>query len=173
MVGWAIRCLPTQAFFMQRLCIWFDKDIAGQSMQAGGTTSLAENGVTLHIIQGIGRWVSAAWQIYICKHPVLLQAMLHAWTFPSSHMFIPPPGTLCCSCLDFAWSVSTSLLGTYFYRLLFACFTYSLNELGQSATDILPMDNSSYPSLLTSSPYLPQLHILPQTYRTIGVPWGY
>jgi len=47
-------------------------------MRAGGATSLAENGVGLHIIQGIGWWASTAWQIYICKHPVLLQAMLHA-----------------------------------------------------------------------------------------------
>jgi hypothetical protein len=47
-------------------------------MRAGGATSLAENGVAPHIIQGIGRWASPAWQIYIRKHPVLLQAMLHA-----------------------------------------------------------------------------------------------
>jgi hypothetical protein len=58
--------------------LWFDKDIAGQSMRAGSATSLAENGVAPHIIQGIGCWASDTWQIYIRKHPVLLQAMLHA-----------------------------------------------------------------------------------------------
>jgi hypothetical protein len=70
--------VPTRTFFIRRLRLWFDKDVAGQSMRAGGATSLAENGVAPHIIQGIGRWASAAWQIYIRKHPVLLQAMLHA-----------------------------------------------------------------------------------------------
>ena len=62
---------------MRRLRIWFDNNVAGQAMRAGGATSLAENGVAPHIIQGIGRWASDAWQIYIRKHPALLQAMLH------------------------------------------------------------------------------------------------
>lgn len=70
--------VPTRSFFMRRLRLFFEKDIGGQSMRAGGATSLAENGVTPHIIQGIGRWASEAWHIYIRKHPVLLQAMLHA-----------------------------------------------------------------------------------------------
>jgi hypothetical protein len=70
--------VPTRGFFIRRLRMWFDKDVAGQSMRAGGATSLAENGVAPHIIQGIGRWASPAWQVYIRKHPVLLQAMLHA-----------------------------------------------------------------------------------------------
>jgi hypothetical protein len=70
--------VPTRTFFMRRIRACFDNDVAGQSMRAGGATSLAENGVAPHIIQGIGRWASAAWQIYIRKHPVLLQAMLHA-----------------------------------------------------------------------------------------------
>ena len=51
-------------------------DIAGQSMQSGGATSLAENGVPPHLIQAIGRWVSSAFQIYIRKNLVLLQALL-------------------------------------------------------------------------------------------------
>ena len=70
--------IPTRSFFMQHLCRFFDTDIGGQSMCASGATSLAENGVAPHIIQGIGRWASPVWQIYIHKHPVLLQAMLHA-----------------------------------------------------------------------------------------------
>jgi len=47
-------------------------------MHAGGATSLAENGMAPHTIQGIGQWASIALKIYIWKHPVLLQAMLHA-----------------------------------------------------------------------------------------------
>jgi hypothetical protein len=70
--------VPTRSFFVRRLRLFFEKDVCGQSMRAGGATSLAENGVAPHIIQGIGRWASEAWHIYIRKHPVLLQAMLHA-----------------------------------------------------------------------------------------------
>ncbi|KAF8229358.1 hypothetical protein L208DRAFT_1402297 [Tricholoma matsutake] len=36
-----------------------------KSYLAGGATSLAENGVAPHIIQGIGRWGSDTWHIYI------------------------------------------------------------------------------------------------------------
>ena len=70
--------VPTCSFFMCRLHLFFQKDIGRQSMRAGGAMSLAENGVAPHIIQGIGRWALEAWHIYIRKHPVLLQAMLHA-----------------------------------------------------------------------------------------------
>jgi hypothetical protein len=70
--------IPTRSCFMNRLRHFFEKDVGGQSMRAGGATSLAEHGIPPHIIQGIGQWVLSAWQIYIHKHPVLLQAMLHA-----------------------------------------------------------------------------------------------
>ena len=42
--------IPTRTFFMRHLHLWFEKGIAGQSMHAGRATSLAENGVTPHII---------------------------------------------------------------------------------------------------------------------------
>jgi len=74
-----------RSFFMQHLWIFFSSDMGGQSMHGGGVTSLAENGVAPHIIQGIGHWASSTWQIYIHKHPVLLQAMLHAWEQPLFH----------------------------------------------------------------------------------------
>ena len=45
-------------------------------MHAGGATSLAENGVPPNLIQAIGRWASSAFQIYIRKNLVLLQALL-------------------------------------------------------------------------------------------------
>ena len=67
---------PSRSFFIQRMKIFFDSDIAGQSMRSGGATSLAENGVPPHLIQAIGRWASSAFQIYIRKNPVLLQALL-------------------------------------------------------------------------------------------------
>ena len=67
---------PSRSFFIRRMRLFFAEDIAGQSMRAGGATSLAENGVPPHLIQAIGRWASPAFQIYIRKNPVLLQALL-------------------------------------------------------------------------------------------------
>ena len=67
---------PTRSFFIRRMKLFFTNDVAGQSMRAGGATSLAENGVPPNLIQAIGRWASSAFQIYIRKNPVLLQALL-------------------------------------------------------------------------------------------------
>jgi hypothetical protein len=67
---------PSRSFFIRRMRLFFSNDVAGQSMRAGGATSLAENGVPPHLIQAIGRWASSAFQIYIRKNPVLLQALL-------------------------------------------------------------------------------------------------
>jgi hypothetical protein len=67
---------PSRSFFISRLNLFFGSDVAGQSMRASGATSLAENGVPPHLIQAIGRWASKAFQIYIRKNPVLLQALL-------------------------------------------------------------------------------------------------
>jgi hypothetical protein len=54
-------------------------------MRAGGATALALAGVQPDVIQGMGRWASSAFQIYIRKNPVLLQAFLfsHPPTSPS------------------------------------------------------------------------------------------
>ena len=70
--------IPTWQFFITRLRQFFDQDIAGQSMRAGGATSLAEHGVTPALIQFMGRWSSDAFFIYIRKNPVLIQALLHS-----------------------------------------------------------------------------------------------
>jgi hypothetical protein len=61
---------------MKRLKSYFPHDVAGQSLRAGGATSLAEAGVPPKIIQGIGCWATGTFQIYIRKNCVLLQAML-------------------------------------------------------------------------------------------------
>jgi hypothetical protein len=70
--------VPTHSFFMCHLHLFFEKDIGGQLMRVGRATSLTENRIAPHIIQGIGRWASEAWHIYIRKHHVLLQTMLHS-----------------------------------------------------------------------------------------------
>ncbi|KAJ7460787.1 putative retroelement protein [Mycena latifolia] len=70
--------VPTQSWFMKRLRALFpDKNIAGQSMRVGGATALAEDGAPPHVIQASGQWASNTFQIYVRKHPALLQAMLH------------------------------------------------------------------------------------------------
>jgi hypothetical protein len=68
--------VPTRDFFIRRLRRFFTNDIAGQSMRAGGATTLAENGVSPTIIQAIGRWKSEAFLMYIRKNLVLVQALL-------------------------------------------------------------------------------------------------
>jgi len=66
----------THSWFIKKLCCFFPSDIAGQSMHAGGATSLAEAGVSPEIIQATGRWAMDTFKIYIRKNPILLQAML-------------------------------------------------------------------------------------------------
>ncbi|GLB45154.1 hypothetical protein LshimejAT787_2000590 [Lyophyllum shimeji] len=70
--------IPSRSWFITRLRRFFDASIAGQSLRAGGATSLASNGVAPSIIQGIGRWTSESFRVYIRKNPVLLQALLFA-----------------------------------------------------------------------------------------------
>jgi hypothetical protein len=69
--------VPTRSFFISRLRLFFNKDVAGQSMRAGAT-ALAESGTPPSLIQAIGRWSSESFRIYVRKNPVLIQALLHA-----------------------------------------------------------------------------------------------
>ena len=80
--------IPTRSFFIKHLRRFFNSDMAGQSLQAGGATSLAENGVPPAIIQAIGRWASDAFKIYIWKNPVLIQALLFGQTARLQSSFI-------------------------------------------------------------------------------------
>jgi hypothetical protein len=80
--------VPTCSFFIKRLRRFFNTDTAGQSLRAGGATSLAENGVPPSIIQAIGRWASDAFKIYIRKNPVLIQALLFGQSTQSQSSFI-------------------------------------------------------------------------------------
>jgi len=70
--------VPTRSFFTSRLGIFFDNSVGGQSMRAGGATSLAEHGVPPSIIQPLGRWSSQAFLVYIRQSPALIQAMLYS-----------------------------------------------------------------------------------------------
>jgi hypothetical protein len=60
-------------------CSWFDAkffavlghDYRGHSPCAGGATFLVGLGLSKEIIQAIGRWLSAAWKIYIRYSPIV------------------------------------------------------------------------------------------------------
>ena len=69
--------VPTRSFFVTRLRLFFERDVAGQSMRAGGATALAEHRVSPAIIQASGRWASEAFLVYIRKNPTLLQGFLY------------------------------------------------------------------------------------------------
>jgi hypothetical protein len=68
--------VPTRYWFISRLRHYFPKEIAGQSLRAGGATSLAEAGADLETIRAVGRWSSTAFRIYLHKNPVLLHAVI-------------------------------------------------------------------------------------------------
>jgi hypothetical protein len=53
-----------------------DKSIAGHSLRSGGATALALANVPAERIQLAGRWASDTFQIYIPKHPILLNAII-------------------------------------------------------------------------------------------------
>ena len=52
-------------------------DIAGHSLHSGGATTLTLTGTPDDHIQACGRWSSQAYHIYIRKHPMMLQSLLH------------------------------------------------------------------------------------------------
>jgi hypothetical protein len=64
--------VPTRAWFLRRLGLFFGSEIRGQSMRAGGATYLAEKGTAPSLIQARGRWSSDAFLIYVRKNPALL-----------------------------------------------------------------------------------------------------
>ena len=72
--------IPTRSFFIRKLRFYFDSEIGGQSMRAGGATFLAEKGVPPSLIQARGRWSSDAFLIYIRKNPALLIDLITART---------------------------------------------------------------------------------------------
>jgi hypothetical protein len=75
---WLTSCgvVPTHHWFISWLHTHLPTEYAGHSMRSGGATSLAEAGVDVSTIQAVGRWSSQAFQIYICKNPVIIHALL-------------------------------------------------------------------------------------------------
>ena len=67
---------PTRAWFLQRLHKFCPREIAGQSIRAGGATALAEAGASGELIRGAGRWSSNAFERYIRKNVIVLHALI-------------------------------------------------------------------------------------------------
>ena len=67
---------PTHSWFMARLHCIFPRDIGGHSLRAGSTTAYALQGMLDDHIQGLGRWSSDTFKIYIRKNPTLLHALI-------------------------------------------------------------------------------------------------
>jgi hypothetical protein len=68
---------PTASWFVSRLQTTLGASVGGHSIRSGGATSLALAGIPDNIIQGMGRWSSDSFKIYIRKHPVVLHALIH------------------------------------------------------------------------------------------------
>ncbi|VDC07991.1 unnamed protein product [Peniophora sp. CBMAI 1063] len=71
--------VPTRSWFTSRLRQLFpNSGVGGHSMRPGGATFFALEGYPDDRIQGLGRWTSDAFKMYIRKHPALLHALLLA-----------------------------------------------------------------------------------------------
>jgi hypothetical protein len=77
--------IPTSSWFISRLHQALGPEVGGHSLRSGGATALALSGVPDNVIQGMGRWSSDSFKIYIRKHPVILHALLHGHPPVDSH----------------------------------------------------------------------------------------
>jgi hypothetical protein len=68
---------PTRNWFLRRFRrLVPNRQWSGQSMRAGGATFLAEQNTPYDLIQGIGRWSSESFRIYIRRNPTILAIMV-------------------------------------------------------------------------------------------------
>jgi len=69
--------VPTYSWVVSRLKHALGTDVAGHSLRSGGATTLALAGTPDDHIQAHGRWSSNAYHVYIRKHPIMMQSLLH------------------------------------------------------------------------------------------------
>jgi hypothetical protein len=68
---------PTRGWFMRRFRQLIpNRAWSGQSMRAGSAMFLAEQNTPYDLIQGISRWSSESFRIYICRNPTLLAILI-------------------------------------------------------------------------------------------------
>lgn len=63
---------PRCCWFLNCLHTFFNDNVAGHSLRSRGATALAQMGVSLDIIQAMGRWSGDAFRSYIRLHPMIL-----------------------------------------------------------------------------------------------------
>ena len=68
--------VPTHCWFTTHLHQFFPSDVSGHFMHSGGATALAIAGIPSSSIQAIGQWSSDAWQLYICKYPMIVHMLM-------------------------------------------------------------------------------------------------
>lgn len=66
--------LPPREWFIARLRV-IAPSVSGHGLRAGGATFLSSIGVSAEVIMRMGRWSSAAWQVYLRSQPALLAAV--------------------------------------------------------------------------------------------------
>jgi|SRR5882724_5795184 len=73
-------CILTYLWFVTRLHTALGSSIAGHSLRSGGTMALAIEGVSDDHIQAAGCWVSDSFRVYIRRHLMLLNVLIHSQT---------------------------------------------------------------------------------------------
>jgi hypothetical protein len=63
--------VPTKRWFLAHLLRVVGRGFSGHSARAGGATFYARLGIPGDIIQGIGRWSSGAWKMYVRDNPAV------------------------------------------------------------------------------------------------------
>lgn len=90
--------VPTYSWFVARLKTFFPDvpgraKISGHSMQSGGATRLAQEGVPFDLIKAIRRWSSDAFGSYIRENPTMVRAMINSQMQQTAPEQLPPATT--------------------------------------------------------------------------------
>ena len=75
---WSSGQIPTYSWVVNKMKNLWNTDVGGHSLRSGGATALALAGTADDHIQACSCWSSNAYQIYIRKHPIILQSLLHS-----------------------------------------------------------------------------------------------
>ena len=69
--------VPTYSWVVNKMKNLWDADVGGNSLHSGGATALALAEMADDHIQACSHWSLNAYQIYIRKHLIMLQSLLH------------------------------------------------------------------------------------------------
>ena len=69
--------VPNYSWIINKMKLLWDSDVGGHSLCSGGATALALAGTPDDHIQAHSHWSSNTYHVYIHKHPIMLQSLLH------------------------------------------------------------------------------------------------